>query len=243
MKKLFIVLFTLFSNVYAFSQWAIPAGMKTSNTFNGISELGVLNESSLHALRGVPPGDVVGDYYLNERWNKANILLYQSEVIIEGYNVKYDVKNDVIEIQTSVGIRILDVKEIRNLVWMDSLTIETQYFVNAHEFNKGIGYDGLLQVLVDGPIPLLKQTELVITPPSYNVALSIGSKDTKIYKKSIILYSKEGELIEIKNKKDILKASGDLSKAVESYIKTNKLNVGKDAGLIHVFQFINSKRS
>jgi hypothetical protein len=243
MKNLSIILLVLFFQTYAFGQLTIPAGMRASNSNNGISELNVLNENSFYALRGVPPGDVVGDYYLNEKWNKANILLYQSEMVLEGYNAKYDIKNDIIEIQTSVGVRILDVKEVRNLVWIDSLTIEPQYFVNAHEFNKGIGYDVLLQVLAKGPIPLLKQTELVITPPSYNVALSIGSKDTKIYKKSIILYSKEGELFEIKNKKDILKASGDLSKEVEVFIKSNKLKVSKDEGLRRVFEFINSKKS
>lgn len=241
MKNSLFVLLLLVSQVTAFGQWAIPANMRASQTLTSISESGVTAGSTLYGLPG-SPGEIIGDYYLNKKWNRANILLYQSESMIEGYPVKYDLKNEFIEIRTSVGVKILDVRKIKNLVWTDTLAIAPQYFVNASEFKKGRNsYSGLLEVIVDGPLPLLKRTELDVREPNYIPALDAGSKDTKILQKSIILYSKGGELIELKNKKDVLEASGDLSKEVDVYIKANKLNVSKDAGVRRVFEFINSK--
>ncbi len=242
MKNLLVILLVLFFQTFAFGQWAIPANMRASNTLTSISETGVTAGSTLYGLPG-SPGEVIGDYYLNKRWNKASILLYQSETMIEGYPVKYDIKNDLIEIKTTAGIKVLDVRKIKNLVWTDSMAIAPQYFVNAHEFKKGKTiYSGLLEVMVDGPLPLLKRTELDVREPNYVPALDVGSKDTKILQKSVILYSKGGELIQIKNKKDVLEASGDLSKEVEDYIKKNKLNLSKDAGMRRAFEFINSKK-
>ena len=241
MKNSFTLLFSLSLQTLVFGQWAIPANMRASNTMTSISESGVTAGGTLYGLPG-SAGEVIGDYYLNKRWNKASILLYQSETMIEGYPVKYDIKNDLIEIRTSAGIKILDVRKIKNLAWIDSMAIAPQYFVNANEFKKGKkSYSGLMEVMVDGPLPLLKRTELDIREPNYVPALDVGSKDTKILQKSVILYSNSGELIEIKNKKDVLEASGDLSKEVDEYIKANKLNLNKDAGMKRTFEFINSK--
>jgi hypothetical protein len=244
MKKLVTVLFILFSHAYAFSQWAIPAKLRAENTLDRMSDKGGLSNSDI--LYGVPgePGGVVGDVYLNKKWNTATILLYQSETMIEGYPVKYDVKSNLIEIKSTTGIKILDVRKIKNMVWRDSVTTIPHYFVNANEYKKdGAPYSGLLEVLVDGPMPLLKKTELFIKQPTYNDAMGSGSKDVKIYLKPLIFYSKDGELVEVKNKKDVLNASGGLSKEVEAFIKNNKLSISKDAGMIRAFEFINSKKS
>ncbi len=242
MKKIVFVLLILLSQAYAFGQWAIPANMRAENTLDRMSDKGGLSNSDI--LYGVPgePGGVVGDVYLNKRWNNATILLYQSEVMIEGYPVKYDIKSNLIEIKSNTGIKVLDVKKIKNMVWKDSTTTLLHYFVNGNEYKKdGTPHSGLLEVLVDGMIPLLKKTQIFVKQPTYNDAMGSGSKDFKIYQKPTIFYSKDGELFEIKNKKDVLEASGNLTKEVEDYIKANKLNLNKDAGMKRTFEFINSK--
>jgi hypothetical protein len=244
MKNLITILLILVCQVYAFGQWAIPKQMRAENTLDRLSDKGGLSNSDI--LYGFPgePGGVVGDVYLNNRWNSATILLYQSETMIEGYPVKYDLKSNLIEIKSNAGVKVLDVKRIQNMVWRDSVTSVTQYFVNGNEYKKdGTPYAGLMEVLVDGTMPLLKRTQILFKAPTYNEAMGSGSKDVKIYKKSIIFYAKDGDLNEIKNKKDVLEASGDLSKEVEAYIKINKLNVSKDEGMRRVFEFINSKKS
>jgi hypothetical protein len=242
MKNILSILLVLLFQTVAFGQWAIPKQMRAENTLDRMSDKGGLSNSDI--LYGVPgdPGGVVGDVYLNNKWNNATILLYQSETMIEGYPVKYDLKSNLIEIKSNAGIKVLDVKKIKNMMWKDSVTTVPQYFVNGGEYKKdGTPFVGLLEVIVDGPLPLLKRTQLFVKQPTYNAALDVGSKDIKIYQKSVIFYAKEGGLTEVKNKKDVLEASGGLSKEVETYIKSNKLNAGKEEGIKRVFEFINSK--
>lgn len=225
-----------------FGQWAIPAQMRAENTLDRLSDKGGLSNSDILYGVPLPPGSVIGDNYLDKKWNKANILLYQTETIIEGYPVKYDVKSDLIEIKTNVGIKVLDVKKVKNLVWVDSISSAPHYFVNAGEFKKeGVPSKGLLEVLVDGTLPLVKKTEFFVKKPTYNAALDVGTRDTKIYPKETTYFVKEGEMIKVKGKKDIAAAAPERAKEVETFIKVNKLNVNKEADLIKVFEFLNAK--
>lgn len=226
----------------AFSQWAIPTQMRAENTLDRLSDKGGLSNSDILYGVPMPPGNVIGDNYLDKKWNKANILLYQSEAVIEGYPVKYDVKSDLIEIKTNVGIKILDVKKVKNIVWVDSISSAPHYFVNAGEFKKeGVPSKGLVEVLVDGTLPLVKKTELFVKKPTYNAALDVGTRDTKIYPKETIYFVKDGEMLKVKGKKGVISAAGDRASEIESFIKSNKLNVNKEGDLIRVFEFLNSK--
>jgi len=242
--KIFILFLVSSSTcISSFGQWAIPANMRAENTMDRLSDKGGLSRSDL--LYGIPmaPGGVVGDNYLDKKWNAANILLYQSETMIEGYPVKYDVKNDLLEIKSSWGIKVLEGRKIKNLVWVDSLTAQPHYFVNGAEYKyEGAKSLGLIEVIVDGKLPLLKRSELYTKKPTYNAALDVGSKDTKLYLKDVFLYANGKDLIKIKNKADILKGAGDRSAEVENFIKVNKLNVNKQSGLTRVFEFINSQQ-
>lgn len=242
MKVVFAFLLVLVQ-FEAFSQWAIPVQMRAENTLDRLSDKGGLSNSDILYGVPMPPGNVIGDNYLDKKWNKANILLYQSEAVIEGYPVKYDVKSDLIEIKTNAGIKILDVKKIKNIVWVDSVSSAPHYFVNAGEFKKeGVPSKGLVEVLVDGTLPLVKKTELFVKKPTYNAALDVGTRDTKIYPKETIYFVKDGEMLKVKGKKDVMGAAGDRANEIESFIKSNKLNVNKEADLKKVFEFLNSKQ-
>jgi hypothetical protein len=242
MKVLILFLAVSFTHVTSFAQWAIPTNMRAENTLDRLSDKGGLSRSDL--LYGIPmaPGGVVGDNYLDKKWNAATILLYQSETMIEGHPVKYDIKSDIVEIKSKSGIKILGGEKIKNMVWIDSLTSVPQYFVNGAEFKKdGVESRGLLEVLVDGDLPLLKKTEIYVKQPTYNAAMDAGSKDTKIFQKEIFFYSVDKNLMIIKNKKNVLEAAGDRATEVETYIKANKINVNKLPDLKKVFEFLNTK--
>jgi hypothetical protein len=241
MKGLILVLIVISLVIDAKAQWAIPPNMRAQNTLNRLSEP-IRGMSSADLLYGIPmePGIVIGDNYLDKKWNTATILLYQSETMIEGYPVKYDVKNDLLEIQSRSGIKVLEVKKIKNLVWVDSITTQPHYFVNGAEYRyENSKLLGLLEVIVDGDTPLLKRSELNTKKPTYNAALDVGSKDTKIYFKDVFLYARGKDLYMIKNKEDVLKASGDHSAEVAAFIKENKINTNKQPGLKQVFEYLN----
>lgn len=243
MKGLFLVVIVTSMVTGVNAQWAIPPNMRAQNTLTRLSEP-IRGMSNTDLLYGIPmePGIVIGDNYLDKKWNTANILLYQSETMIEGYPVKYDVKNDLLEIQSRSGIKVLEGKKIKNLVWVDSITSQPHYFVNGAEYRYGNSkLLGLIEVIVDGAIPLLKRSELNVKKPNYNAALDVGSKDTKIYFKDVFLFARDKELFVIKNKEDVLNAAGDRSTEVEAFIKENKLNTNKQPGLKQAFEFLNKK--
>ena len=242
MKSWILFLVMSSSCVSSFAQWAIPKNMRAENTLDRLSDKGGLSNSDL--LYGIPmdPGTVVGDNYLNKNWNVATILLYQTEAMIEGYPVKYDIRSNMLEFNSKYGIKVLSAEKVKNLVWIDSLTSEPHYFVNGAEFSKDqVTSRGLLEVVVDGTLPLLLKTELVVKQPTYNAAMGSGSKDLKIYKKEIFLYAMDKNMMEIKNKKNVLQAAGSRAPEVETYIKENKINVNKLQGLKQVFELLNAK--
>jgi hypothetical protein len=243
MKILFLVLVVSSFSTGSFAQWSIPAQMRAENTLDRLSDRGGLSNSDI--LYGVPmsPGKVIGDNYLNKHWNTATILLYQSETMIEGFPVKYDLKSDLIEIKTKSGIKILGSDKIKNIVWIDSVNSVPHYFVSATEFKRdGVESRGLLEVIVDGKLPLLKKTEIFVKQPTYNAALDAGSKDTKIFQKEIYYSAKEKDLIKIKSKNDILLISGDQSAQTSAFMKENKININKLPDLKRVFEFLNKGR-
>ena len=166
MKKLLILLtFVIFFHP-AFSQWAIPQQMRASNTLDRMSDTNGISRNDL--LYGIPmtPGGVKGSTYLDKKWNLATISLFQWEKLLEGYPVKYELKENELEVKASNGIKILDTKNIKSLVWKDSITQEPKYFISGSEYkDEGTPLNGLLEVLSDGKVPLLKRNFVVVKAP------------------------------------------------------------------------------
>lgn len=237
------LLLVLIFNHYSFltiAQWAIPQQMRAENTLDRLSDKGGLSNSDILYGIPLPPGNVVGDVYLDKKWNTASLLIYDSEVLIEGYPVKYDVKADVIEIKSVSGIKVLDARKVRSMVWVDSLSNQPHYFVNAADYKlDGTPMKGLIEVLVDGKIPLMKKDHVFVKEPTYNVAMGSGSRDIKIYHKSLYYYAHNGELFKINSKKDIEEIP-ITDESIDEYIKSNKINTGKESGLLKLFTYINS---
>jgi hypothetical protein len=242
MRSLCTLLTLVILHQSAVAQWAIPAQMRAENTLDRLSDInGIGNSDILYGIP-LPVGNMIGDNYLDKKWNVATILLYQSEAMIEGYPVKYDIKANLIEIKTIAGIKVLDVNKVRSLVWKDSVTHDTHFFINAAEYKKnGAALTGLLEVMVDGNRPLMKKTELYVKKPTYNPALDMGTRDYRIYQRHSYLCSKDGELYEITSKADILSCAGGQGAGIETFLKENKVNIRKEPGILKAFEFINRK--
>ena len=238
MKSIRLTLFLFVAALSSNAQWAIPPQMRAANTLDNLAQNG-LNQSDL--LYGLPmePGKVVGDSYITKEWNVATIMLTDSEKIIEGYPVRYDIKAAVLEIKSKNGIKILNSKSIKSLVWLDSLMIP-HYFTNADMFKEeSVTQSGLVEILVDGEVTLLKKFVVEIIKPNYNIAMGSGSKDTKIVPRSIFYSAIAGELTRIKSKNDLLKVSGIHSAAISKLISDKGLKVKNQADLIEIFVNLN----
>ncbi|MCB0491936.1 MAG: hypothetical protein KDC93_05915 [Cyclobacteriaceae bacterium] len=226
---------------FCWSQNALPPQIRIRQTMDGLSAAGGISRSDLLYGIDTDPGRVLGDYYLDTKWNPSSMLMYGSEKIIEGYPVKYDIEGNAIEVKVGKQVKLIKVSQIESLIWYDSVTMVPRAFVNAKEYTEeGIELSGLLEVLVDGNIPLIKRTTIWVKRPDYVVAFDVGSKDTQINKREVFYYSKGKELFEIKKKKQLIELFGDKGDKVNRFIKVNQLNIKEQRGLVNAFLHYNS---
>ncbi len=225
MKKFSIILiflnFILLS--FCWGQSVMPAQMKIRNSLEGMFDADGLGRSDMFQGVDIEPGRVLGDYYLDSKWNVASVLLYGSGKVVDGYAVKYDVEGNAVEVKVGNQIKLI---------------------VNAKNYTEeGVALSGLLEVLVDGNIPLIKKTTIWVKRPDYVLAFDVGNKDTQINKREVFYYAKGQELFEIKKKKQLIELFGDVGEEVNRFIKINQLNVKEQRGLEYAFSHYNTLTS
>jgi hypothetical protein len=222
-------------------QKAVPQQMRAQHTLDRMAEGGVGSSDLLYGVPGAP-GRLVGDFYLDKKWNRGSIMLIDTEAMIEGYPIKYDLKSHTVEILTKSSIKILDVKKVKSLVWLDSLTQRPTYFVNGADYkDEGTPLNGLLEVVADGQVPLFCRTTTWVKKATYVPALDVGSKDEVVNKRLTFYYSQGKDLIKISGKKKMLPAFGNLSEDVDHFIRANNLGVNDKKDLQRIFEYYNSK--
>src|SRR5688500_16459670 len=97
--KIFLSLFLTVISTSLFGQNAIPANMRAQFTLDQLNQNGLATGDVLYGV-APPPGRVVGDTYIDKKWNIGKILLYEKEKVIQGYPVRYDIKGDLLEIKS-----------------------------------------------------------------------------------------------------------------------------------------------
>jgi hypothetical protein len=222
----------------SFGQYAIPPQTRSQIAMESLSGSSMTNLDNVTYGLPAPPGQVLGDVYIDPVWNIGNIML-QSGVVLERYNVRYDLKSQMLEIQTAKQVKLLDYKMIKTVIWKDDIT--TRLFVSAASYKfENTALVGILEVLSDGNKPLLRRTTMHVKQPDYVPALDVGSRDAKIYKKTALYYSVGSDLHEVKGKKAVLQALGDKATEMESFIETNDLGTKSERDLVRIFDYYNS---
>jgi hypothetical protein len=241
MKTFFSAIVLLLSASHLMAQGtAIPSNIRAINTLEDLTQL-TPNE----VLYGIPlpPKKLVGDSYLVAHWRKTNILLYTKETLLEGYPVRYDLLRDELEVNSKSGIKVLEAKRVKSFVWLDSITMQPEYFINAGEYkntDKG-KLLGFFLIMVDGKLPLFKKTVATIKEADYNVQFSVGSRDDKIIKKDLLFYARDGVVCQLpKSRKKVFSVFGDKAKAMEEFVKTNSLDATDTGDLKKMFIHFNS---
>src|SRR6185369_5215533 len=132
MKKhiLLIGAFVLTSNA-SFSQAAVPPQIRAQNTLDRLSTLPRTISGRGDILYGTPVemGDVKGSVYLNDQWNVATLMMSGTDKLLEGYPVKYNLKDEEIEIFLKGGNKVIPSGKIKSFVWRDSISRQVVYFV------------------------------------------------------------------------------------------------------------------
>lgn len=211
---------------------ALPSIIRTQSTMDVLSRGGV-GTSQVNYGIPIQMGGLIGDAYLNKTWNKSSILMYDVEKLAEGYPTRINLQEGNLEIKASNGIRVLSLEKIKSLVWIDSITQHTHYFVNAREFSvEKNELIGLLEVLVDGNVALMKHTTTYVKKADYNVALNVGSREDKIIRKTKYYFLKDNQFNPIKNKKSLVQKFP----AIEAWLSENNFDLDNEKDLITIFE-------
>jgi hypothetical protein len=238
-----IAIIGLVDFVSAQDKRVIPDNIRAENTLDRLSDGGLSTNEILIGIP-VPPGEVIGDYYLISEWRKTSFTLNVTEKLYEGFSCRYNIHFNQLEIKTETGINALSGSKIKSFVWIDQKTEAPTFYVNAqYYFVKGIKQAGFLNVISDGSVPLFKKTSIVVREPDYKHEFSMGSRDTQIKQKQTFFYTHNNELVEIKPK-DVKKLEpifGERATEIENFIRKNSLSFGNEFHLKMIFDFYNGK--
>src|SRR5262245_46789007 len=129
-KAIFSVLIS-FLVTASLGQSLVPEQIRQRETAQRLAQRGY----SGNIVQGIPlpAGKVITEYYHSNYWNGASILLKGREDLIS-YPIKYNIKDEWIEVKAANGIKVLELNNIRSLVWIDSVTSQQSYFVNGLDF-------------------------------------------------------------------------------------------------------------
>ncbi|MBK5278602.1 MAG: hypothetical protein JJE09_07030 [Bacteroidia bacterium] len=245
LKGSLFLISALFINTQTFGQWVIPSQMRNEVTLDRL--LSSNGSSKVELLYGLPAfsGPPLGHNYIDQKWNNCSFLLFDSEKLMEGYLAKYDIGANCLAVKLTGGTRLIEVNKIECIVWLDSITRAPRYFINAKDFKEeSIQLTGLLEVLVDGQMPLLAQSYLKEKEIGFFaglLALFEKDKEKKYEVDNYFFVGNGTALSKIVTEKEFLLSFGDYFWEIEEYIEKNKLNISTPGGLKKVFEYYNAK--
>ena len=185
------------------------------------------------------PEKTKGSIYYNKLWRTGNIYLFSGEEI-KNYPLKYDLKSLRYEINVDNSIKIISIGAIKKVEWFIPETGGKEIFVNTSSYDDIDGY-GMIKVLTEGKITLLKKTELKLIEGNYNTALNVGNRASKYVKneKYFALFNDEVKKV-ITRKRRVLRLFGDKYDDVKKWAKEQGLSYNKDRDLSKIFNYYNS---
>lgn len=187
-----------------------------------------------------PYTDVQGSAYLYDNWMKGSVSTSKN-VTYDGVYLKYDQVADELMFKSESGeakIFVQPVTEFTINVGTDNAVLATRLFRTGFIPVDGASPHTFYEVLADGQTQLLKRTSKSIfeeLPYGSSTKVKKFQADTHYY------LAKDTKLTKIRNdKKALLKALSDKATELEAYIKTNKLDLKKDADLAKVVDYYNT---
>lgn len=183
-----------------------------------------------------------GSKYLYETWQIGDIEL--KDGIIENCPLNIDLQNNVVEINTDKGIRVLSMSKIEKLK-VGFNNVNVQHYDNANTFNGNQAQlAGLVEVLVDDDVKLVKYPFLYKKEGSYNAALDMGNDETKLVIRNRYLLYTQNKLVEIPTSKRKFLAlfSSSQQETLESFLKDKNISLKDQSDLISTFNFINDNQ-
>lgn len=222
---------------------ALQKSIRTTNVSRLLVERPNMMSNTIYGITPNPK-EVEGNFYLDEQWNAASILLYRESTVLEGFRVRYNINSNMFELMEMEKnlISVMSGLRIQNIVWLDSAHKVPRYFVNGMDFKEGgAPISGFLEVIVEGQLPLMRRTIAVFKESNYNTALMVGNRNDKIIKRNVYYYLKGKDLFEVpKKRKNLYLIFGDKAEDIQTFVTANEIDLKKPGAIFQVFTYYNS---
>jgi hypothetical protein len=218
--------------------------VRAANLLNRFGSYRMTTSDIMFPISSGEGSKTIGDVYLDSRWSQSSLLLYDGNKEVNDYLIRYDIKKNEFEFRLQGGVKVLPGKNVKNMIWIDSLTKSSRQINNCRDYTLNeIPLDGFFEVLMEGEAELLKKTYIEIIPPNFSPALNVGSKDSKIIKKGEYFYAVKKRVYKIK-KKSSLEALQNYFPSVEvdAIVKKESISMNKEEDLKKLFAIINTKK-
>lgn len=230
MKKNLLLVFTIIISLYSVNNIA-------QSVYN---DTDIDKYISKRTVETYIEADFTGTPYDNKEFKKGTILK-NGVAIAKNIDLRYNAAKDLFEVKkTSV------LKDDQANVLKSSRDISLKLgndrfvFLTPNENNSTQGY--FIDTYSGGNASLYKKIKKVYIPEQ-KAYTSLASNVAANYKEKITLYlfTKDGLLVELPSSKSKrIKAFGDKSKEVKTFVKENKVNINKESGLIEVIKYYNT---
>lgn len=230
MKKIAFTHILLFLSLNLLGQFINPQ-------VNGITLAPVLASSS--STEGDAP-------FFNEQWCEGSVSININSQPFFIQKMKYDLKEDRVIIANEQGVFAFP----KGSILAFTLKIFDEKDNRLKVYNFASGFDGITNYtpsnffLVHFNSNKVKFLEKIEVERQQAPGSTYGSstKDYVYVKKAKFILYKDNKGVEVKkNKKSILEALGGDIKSMESFIKTNKLNLKRNEDIIALLKYFETK--
>jgi hypothetical protein len=184
-----------------------------------------------------PKPETVESIYLYDDWSTGKVVL-PSGIEFTQFPMKFDLKNNLIELQVGSSIKILPVDHCKSFE-MNRVPF-TQVFQNASTTALQT-ISGAVEELAKGKVLLYSQPYVEIIKANYNVAMDVGNRNDRYLKKEKLLLVSNGEIHDItKAGRKILTYLHDHADSIEKFVEEKQLSYKNKDDVVAIIQFYNS---
>lgn len=189
------------------------------------------NRAAIYGIVG-PGGSVVGDIYLDTAWHTSTVYFY-SQIVqkynpnaldsVSGYQARVDLFNNSVEFKVDGGVKAVDGTAIKRIILTDETPAEI--IVNTTQYPRLPDVKGFFRLIAEGELTILQHVTVRTVNPTYNVALDVGTKDTRLYQKTEYYAYQARQLVKFKpTKKSLIRLMRQRKSVMEKFISDNDIN-------------------
>lgn len=219
-----------------------PAVLFSQNKVAILDDAGTNPGLVIDELRPKPP-EMMGSFYLADQWQTGNVYL-DSKRNLKNYLLKFDLKNNVLEIKAGETIKVCPLTRLERFEWID-VSGDTLRFLNSEKLAaaQNASVAGVLEVLEKGSMTLLASYQTEVRQPTYVTGIDVGRKEPRIDKKAVYYLLWNDRLCPLTaSKARIEECLGGQAEPLTTYAKQNHLKLTRRADLIQLVRQFNKTR-